>query len=179
MYYKSILTNWFCIEISRNEWDIGFWGLFWLLQKMAAKFGFWEIGERVFLEDPKKYTFGKSIFKTFYKNRKSEILPPFLSTWHSWIDSDMNVFVSVDGGPNNFFTLGPSVLAPKINLTTVLFVIEYIIVCCRSSLKMFYKIIFLRKYMRILLLLSDIPRIYLRNSLLIYTFLFVLLIITV
>jgi hypothetical protein len=49
-------------------------------QKMAAKFGFSRIGERVFLEEVKKYTFGKSNFKTFYKNRNSEILPPFLST---------------------------------------------------------------------------------------------------
>ena len=48
--------------------------------KMAAIFGFSVIGERDFLRDPKKYTFGKSIFKTFCKNRKSEILPPFLST---------------------------------------------------------------------------------------------------
>jgi len=47
---------------------------------MAAKFGFSRIGTRDFLRDPKKYTFGKSIFKTFFKNRNSEILPPFLST---------------------------------------------------------------------------------------------------
>ena len=73
---------------------------------MAAKFGFWEIGERDFLRDPKKYTFGKSIFKTFYKNRNSEILPPFLSTWYSWIDPELDVFVSADGGPN-LDTLGP------------------------------------------------------------------------
>ena len=86
MYYKSILTNWYSIEISRNEWDIDFWGLFGLLQKMAAKFGFWEIGEREFQRDPKKYTFGKSIFKTFFQNRISQILPPFLSTLHTWMD---------------------------------------------------------------------------------------------
>ena len=55
-------------------------------QKMAAKFGFSMIGERVFLEEVKKYTFGKSIFKTFYKNQKTQILPPFLSTFNTWID---------------------------------------------------------------------------------------------
>jgi hypothetical protein len=49
-------------------------------KKMAAIFGFSRIGIRDILEDPKKYTFGKSIFKTFFKNRNSEILPPFLST---------------------------------------------------------------------------------------------------
>ena len=74
---------------------------------MAAKFGFSLIGKRDFLRDPKKYTFGKSIFKTFCKNQKTQILPPFLSTFNTWIDSDMDVFVSVDGGPKKFFTLGP------------------------------------------------------------------------
>ena len=107
MDYKSILTIWFSIEISRNEWDINLWSLIWLLQKMAAKYRFWEIGERVFLEEVKKYTFGKSIFKTFSKNQKTQILPPFLSTLHSWIVSDVDVFVSVNGAPKNFFTLGP------------------------------------------------------------------------
>ena len=48
--------------------------------KMAAKLRFSRIGKREFLRDPKKYTFGKSIFKTFCKNRKTQILPPFLST---------------------------------------------------------------------------------------------------
>ena len=51
-----------------------------LFTKMAAIFGFSEIGERDFLREAKKYTFGKSIFKRFFKSRKSEILPPFLST---------------------------------------------------------------------------------------------------
>tara|TARA_A100001015_G_C14855044_1_gene658020 strand:- start:294 stop:572 length:279 start_codon:yes stop_codon:yes gene_type:complete len=54
-----------------------------ILQKMAAIFGFSVIGERVFLEDPKKYTFGKTNFKTFFQNRIFEILPPFLSTLNS------------------------------------------------------------------------------------------------
>ena len=49
-------------------------------KKMAAKFRFSVIGERDFLRDPKKYTFGKSNFKTFFQNRISQILPPFLST---------------------------------------------------------------------------------------------------
>ena len=110
MDYKSILTNWYCIEISGNEWDINFRGLIWLLQKMAAKYRFWEIGERVFLEEVKKYTFGKSIFKTFYKNRKSEILPPFLSTFNTWMDSELDVFISADEGPIFFFTLNGSSL---------------------------------------------------------------------
>ena len=66
--------------------------------KMAAIFGFSRIGIRDILEDPKKYTFGKSIFKTFFKNRNSEILPPFLSTLNSWIDSELDVFISADGG---------------------------------------------------------------------------------
>ena len=65
---------------------------------MAAKFGFSMIGKRDFLRDPKKYTFGKTNFKTFFKSRKSEILPPFLSTSNSWIDSDLDVFISADGG---------------------------------------------------------------------------------
>ena len=78
--------------------------------KMAAIFGFSMIGERVFLEDPKKYTFGKTIFKTFFKNRNSEILPPFLSTWHSWIDSDLDVFISADGGHVWWITLKGSSL---------------------------------------------------------------------
>ena len=116
MDYKSILTIWFCIEISRNEWDIGFWGMCWLLQKMAAIFGFWMIGERDFPRDPKKYTFGKSIFKTFSKNRKSQILPPFLSTWHSWIYSDMDVFLSVNGGSKIFLRSDPS--GPRSTYTT-------------------------------------------------------------
>ena len=51
-----------------------------ILYKMAAKFGFSVIGERDFQRDPKKYTFGKTNFKTFFKNRKTQILPPFLST---------------------------------------------------------------------------------------------------
>ena len=51
--------------------------------KMAAIFGFSVIGERDFMRDPKKYTFGKSIFKTFFQNRIFEILPPFLSTLNS------------------------------------------------------------------------------------------------
>ena len=51
-----------------------------LFTKMTAKFGFSVIGERVFLKDPKKYTFGKSNFKTFFKSWISQILPPFLST---------------------------------------------------------------------------------------------------
>ena len=88
--------------------------------KMAAIFGFSRIGERVFLEEVKKYTFGKSIFKTFFKNQNSEILPPFLSTLHSWIDSDMDVFVSVNGGPKKFFyartlrVLAPCILQIKL-----------------------------------------------------------------
>ena len=57
--------------------------LFDIQQKMAAKFGFSVIGKRDFLRDPKKYTFGKTNFKTFFKNRKSEILPPFLSTFNT------------------------------------------------------------------------------------------------
>ena len=65
--------------------------------KMAAKYGFWEIGIRDFLRDPKKYTFGKSIFKTFCKNRNSEILPPFLSTLHSWMILVLLKMISVDG----------------------------------------------------------------------------------
>ena len=69
------------------------------------------------MEDPKKYTFGKSIFKTFCKNQKSEILPPFLSTWHSWIDSDMNVFVSADGGPKKIF-LRSDPSGPRSRITT-------------------------------------------------------------
>jgi hypothetical protein len=60
---------------------------FGILQKMAAKYGFWEIRDKVFLEEVKKYTFGKSNFKTFCKNRKSEILPPFLSTLDTWMRS--------------------------------------------------------------------------------------------
>ena len=56
-------------------------------QKMAAKLRFWVIGKRDFLRDPKKYTFGKSIFKTFCKNQKTQILPPFLSTSDSWTSS--------------------------------------------------------------------------------------------
>ena len=52
-------------------------------KKMAAKFGFSGIGDRDILREAKKYTFGKSIFKTFFKNRNSEILPPFLSTLDS------------------------------------------------------------------------------------------------
>ena len=48
--------------------------------KMAAKFVFSGIGDRDILRDPKKYTFGKTNFKTFFKNQKSQILPPFLST---------------------------------------------------------------------------------------------------
>jgi len=71
---------------------------FGLLQKMAAKIGFSVIGQRDFLRDPKKYTFGKLNFKTFYKTRIFEILPPFLSTLHSWIDSELDVFISADGG---------------------------------------------------------------------------------
>jgi len=55
-------------------------------QKMAAKFGFSLIGEWDFLRDPKKYTFGKSIFKTFCKNQKTQILPPFLSTSNTWMN---------------------------------------------------------------------------------------------
>ena len=63
--------------------------------KMAAKFGFSVIGKREFLRDPKKYTFGKSNFKTFYKNRKTQILPPFLSTSNSWMDPYIVVFCMV------------------------------------------------------------------------------------
>ena len=74
---------------------------------MAAIFRISRIGIRGFLREAKKYTFGKSNFKTFFKNRKTQILPPFLSTLHSWIVSDMDVFVSVNGAPKNFFTLGP------------------------------------------------------------------------
>ena len=59
-----------------------------------------------FLREAKKYTFGKVNFKTFYKTRIFEILPPFLSTLNTWMDSDMDVFVSADGGPN-LDTLGP------------------------------------------------------------------------
>ena len=62
---------------------------------MAAKFGFSVIGERDFLRDPKKYTFGKSIFKTFYKNQNTQILPPFLSTWHSWMDTGIYKKISI------------------------------------------------------------------------------------
>ena len=51
-----------------------------VLRKLAAIFGFSVIGEKVFLRRGKKYTFGKSIFKTFFQNRISQILPPFLST---------------------------------------------------------------------------------------------------
>ena len=72
-------------------------------QKMAAKFGFSMIGIRDFLRDPKKYTFGKSIFKTFCKNRKTEILPPFLSTLDSWMDMIWLKMVSANGGPKKFF----------------------------------------------------------------------------
>ena len=54
-------------------------------KKMAAKFGFSGIGIRDILEGSKKYTFGKSNFKTFFKNRNSEILPPFLSTSNTWM----------------------------------------------------------------------------------------------
>ena len=67
-----------------------------------------------FLRDPKKYTFGKVNFKTFYKNRKSEILPPFLSTFNTWMIPELVIFVSVDGGHVCCFTLGPSVLAPHV-----------------------------------------------------------------
>ena len=56
-----------------------------ILQKMAAIFGFSLIGKRDFMRDPKKYTFGKSNFKTFFKTRKFEILPP--STLNSWTSS--------------------------------------------------------------------------------------------
>ena len=79
-------------------------------QKMAAKFGFSLIGKREFLRDPKKYTFGKTNFKTFYKTRIFEILPPFLSTLDTWMDTDIFVFLSVDGGSKKFFyarTFGP------------------------------------------------------------------------
>jgi hypothetical protein len=103
MDYKSILIIWFCIEISRNEWDINFWGMYWLLQKMAAKYRFWEIGEREFLRDPKKYTFGKSNFKTFLKSRIFQILPPFLSTFNTWIELILLKMVSANGGPKKFF----------------------------------------------------------------------------
>ena len=88
--------------------------------KVAAKFGFSGIGIRDFLRDPKKYTFGKTNFKTLFKNQKTQILPPFLSTLHSWIDSDMDVFVSVNGGPKNFFyartlrVLAPGLLQIKL-----------------------------------------------------------------
>ena len=84
---------------------------------MAAKLRFSVIGKRDFLEDPKKYTFGKSNFKTFLKTRIFEILPPFLSTLNTWMDPELDVFVSADGGPKNFFyarTL--RVLAPRILL---------------------------------------------------------------
>ena len=56
---------------------------------MAAKLRFSVIGERDFLRDPKKYTFGKTNFKTFFKNRISQILPPFLSTSNSWMDTGL------------------------------------------------------------------------------------------
>ena len=143
MDYKSILIIWFCIEISRNEWDINFWGMFSLLQKMAAKYRFWEIGERDFLRDPKKYTFGKSNFKTFLKSRIFEILPPFLSTFNTWMELILLKMVSANGGLKNFFyTRTLRVLAPRILQIKPLvywFVVELMIICCSRSLKMFYK----------------------------------------
>jgi hypothetical protein len=79
MDYKSILTNWLCKEISRN--------VMWIMRPVLEFYKKWRqnmdferSGIRFFLEEVKKYTFGKSNFKTFCKNRKSEILPPFLST---------------------------------------------------------------------------------------------------
>ena len=89
-------------------------------KKMAAKTGFWEIGERDFLRDPKKYTFGKLNFKTFYKTRIFEILPPFLSTFNTWMDPDIEIFLSADGGPKKFFyarTL--RVLAPLLQIKPI------------------------------------------------------------
>ena len=118
-------------------------------KKMAAKFGFWEIRERDILKGSKKYTFGKVNFKTFFKTRIFEILPPFLSTLHTWMDPGMDVFVSADGGPKKFFyartlrVLAPCIL--QIKPLVYWFVVECMIVCCVWSLKMFYKKIYWEK----------------------------------
>ena len=91
-------------------------------KKMAAKFGFWEIGERGGLEEVKKYPFGKVNFKTFFKNQKTQILPTFLSTFNTWIDSELDIFISVDAGPVLFrYARTQWVLAPKIQLFLKLF----------------------------------------------------------
>ena len=92
IYYKETTTNNYTIEFVlyvcertglRGAKRSDLRSLATRQQKMAAKFGFSLIGKRDFLEDPKKYTFGKSIFKTFSKSRKTQILPPFLSTLDS------------------------------------------------------------------------------------------------
>ena len=63
MDYKSILTIWFSIEISRNEWDIGFWGLIWLLQKNGGNFWILRDRRKGFSERPKKVHFWKIHFQ--------------------------------------------------------------------------------------------------------------------
>ena len=76
MDYKSILTNWFCKELSRNEWDIGFWGLFWLLQKRrqfldferSVKGIFWETRKSTLLENPISKPFLKLGFLKFCRH---------------------------------------------------------------------------------------------------------------
>ena len=67
-------------------------------KKWRQNLDFERSGTRVFLEDPKKYTFGKSNFKTFFKSRKSEILPPFLSTSNTWMVLVLLKMVSGYGG---------------------------------------------------------------------------------
>ena len=89
MYCNWSFVEWIwekhkCIVVP-NPTKIHFLGI----QKWRQNLTFLGIGIRDILKGSKKYTFGKSIFKTFFKNRNSEILPPFLSTSNSWMSSGL------------------------------------------------------------------------------------------
>ena len=71
MDYKSILTIWFSIEISRNEWDIDFWGLFGYPTKNGGKIWIFNDRDKGFYERPKKVHFWKIHFQNLLQKSKN------------------------------------------------------------------------------------------------------------
>ena len=101
----------------------------------SGKGFFWKTRKSTLLENP--------ISKPFTKIENPKFCRHFFLHWiHEWVLVLLKM-VSVNGGPKKFFyartlrVLAPHIL--QIKQLTHWFVIDYMVVCCRSSLKMFYK----------------------------------------
>ena len=131
MDYKSILTIWFSIEISRNEWDIEFWGLFWLLQKNGGKIWIFKDRRKGFSERGKKVHFWKIHFQNLLQKSKIRNFAAifvyieymnefwFCRKWYQQME-----------GQKNFFTLGPfgsSLHILQIKLLVYWFVVGFVV----------------------------------------------------